>query len=678
MQIAYMFCGELNRAKVEMRHIVFTSWSEDTRASRLRELLADRCVALTHLNPEHIDGEADTLLQSVDVLIMDATERSEASSTLAERLVTAHPHLRIVALGECSHANLCLPAGSSAEAILSAIDETLEPHPPQEGALGSLHEDSVAVLEEGSRRLDFVARLDEEVAHLSLLAEDVARGAHSPRVLAQAARPVLDAAQGHGLDEVARTLEVLISQASNTPAFRETAPSILETLRAQVRAAQLESPSTTLSSESQSRALTVVVIDEDPDYLRRVTGFADQFMIPIRTATSVAEASGKVQTPLLAGVMLTPGTADSQKSLSESIATLQNASGLPHLPLALVSDVPGTLDRVQGLWAGASHVAPRPVSAVSFSQIARRLATLRRSLQASVLVVDPRGDFASRVAEHLGERDMAIQYLPDTRTIFEALEHHRPDLVLLSTELSEMDANDVCRSLRAVASWREIPIVLFSGRCTPETRIAGYRAGADDVIETSISPDELTVRLSVRLERARQAAERSDRDLLTGLLTRRPFLEQLAARLSEVTRRQRRLVFAILDVDHFKRVNDRHGHLVGDRVLATLGRLLQDRFRIEDLRARWGGEEFVVVLVDEGLETSALALRRVLDEFSAMVFEGDQGTSFSVSFSAGLAAFPHDGQDAETLFSVADARLLRAKQNGRCRIEVGRTRSPLD
>ncbi|RDV39971.1 diguanylate cyclase [Bradymonadaceae bacterium TMQ3] len=660
-----------------MRHIVITSLPEDERASRLRELLADRCVALTQLNPEHIRRDADALLRSVDVFIMDVTRLSEEPSALAERLLSGHPHLRIVALGECAHADLCLPARSSAETIVGAIEQTLKSNASQEVALGSLHEESVAVLEEGSRRLDFVTRLDEEVAHLSLLAEDVARGTHSGQVLARTARPVLDAARDHGLDDVARTLSGLIAQASSGQAFAEMAPAILETLRAQVRAAQLNTPTTTLSSESQSRALTVVVIDEDQDYLRRISGFADQFMIPVRTATSVAEAASKVQTPLLAGVILTPGDSDSQKSLSESIATLQKASGLPHLPLALVSDVSGILDRVQGLWAGASHVAPRPVSAVSFSQIARRLTTLRRSLQASVMVVDPRGDFAARVAEHLGDRDMAIQYLPDTRTIFDALEHHRPDLVLLSSELTGMDATDVCRSLRAVASWREIPIVLFAPRCDAATRIAAYRAGADDVIGTSISPDELTVRLSVRLERARQAAERSDRDLLTGLLTRRPFLEQLAARLSEVTRRQRRLVFAILDVDHFKAVNDRHGHLVGDRVLATLGRLLQDRFRIEDLRARWGGEEFVVVLVDEGLETSALALRRVLDEFSAMIFEGEQDTTFSVSFSAGLAAFPNDGQEAETLFSVADARLLRAKKNGRSRIEMGRTRPPI-
>ncbi len=166
-------------------------------------------------------------------------------------------------------------------------------------------------------------------------------------------------------------------------------------------------------------------------------------------------------------------------------------------------------------------------------------------------------------------------------------------------------------------------------------------------------------------------SERIDRDALTGLLSRRAFLERLAARISEVTRHGRSLVFALLDIDHFKVVNDRHGHPTGDRVLQRIGRLLRDRFRIEDLRARWGGEEFAVVLVDEETATARKALDRVRREFGDADFEAPDGTSFQVTFSAGLAEFPTDGYDAESLLATADDRLLRAKKAGRNTIVTG-------
>ncbi|WP_230467135.1 diguanylate cyclase [Lujinxingia vulgaris] len=661
--------------KAEMRHVVMVSQKGDPRLAELREALAREAIALTHLAASEL---TEGLPEDASVVIIEAALLTPAILEALAHIKAHHLPFTILTLGESEHADAWVPADASIDVIVDALKHRRVQLQALPEPGGSLHEDSVAMLEESSKRHEFIERLDEEIAHLSQLAEDVARGALSARTLAQATGPVRAAARHHQLNDVARPLEELESLAEATASaspdahFQQAAAALFETLRARVRAAQLDDPETMLTTESLGRALTVVVIDDDPNYLRQIERFAEQFMIRVRTATSVDEAINKVQTPLLAGVVLTIQEGISRKELTESMTALQRASHLAHLPLALVSDVPDTLDRVQGLWAGASHIATRPVSAVSFSQIARRLATSRRALLASVMVVDPQGVFATRVAQQLGERDMAIHYLPDARTIFEALEHHRPDLVLLSTELAEVATTDLCRSLRAVASWREVPIVIFAAESTPEARIAAYQAGADDFIDVAISPHELVVRLSVRLERARQAQERSDRDLLTGLLTRRPFLEQLAARMSEVTRRRRRLVFAILDVDHFKEVNDRHGHLVGDRVLATLGRLLQDRFRIEDLRARWGGEEFVIVLVDEGLETSTLALRRVLDEFYAMRFEGGDGERFSVSFSAGLACFPQDGQDTEALLSVADARLLRAKREGRCRIEPGR------
>ena len=172
----------------------------------------------------------------------------------------------------------------------------------------------------------------------------------------------------------------------------------------------------------------------------------------------------------------------------------------------------------------------------------------------------------------------------------------------------------------------------------------------------------------MRIERIRLTRERADRDSLTGLLTRRAFLERVSQRMAEAKRHRRPLTICLIDLDHFKAVNDKHGNVAGDQVLAHLGRLMRERFRAEDLRCRWGGEEFAMAFVDEDVETARRVLQRVLDDFSRHVFGMDDGQPFSVTFSAGLAAFGPDGGRFEELIRRADDRLYEAKAAGRNRI----------
>src|SRR5690554_5749930 len=457
-----------------MKHVVMVMLEGDCRTSQLRDALAAHAIQVTHL-PLIDLHRLETILASSDALLIEAEQVNLEVSRTLERVRLASPALRVLTLGECELGDAWIPPGLPVSELSEAVSHHLKPAPQRPGAGLSLHEDSIAILEEGARRQDFIGRLDEEVAHLRHLTDDVGTGRLSGRHLAQATRPVRDVAQRYELDEVARSLrqlETAAQNASKDPAgFRKGAREALISLRACVRAAQLERPPSALASELEERALTVVVIDDDPEYLRQIERFAEQFMIRVRTATSVDEAIKKVQTPLLAGVILTFRAGASRDELTANIRALQGASDLAHLPLALVSEDPGALDRVQGLWAGASQIAPRPLSAVSFSQIAQRLATSRRAHQSGVLVLDPDGDFATLVARHLGDRDMAIHYKPGAESIFEELERHRPDLLLLSADLPDVSALELCRSLRAVSRWQDLPIVVFADKNTSAMRI---------------------------------------------------------------------------------------------------------------------------------------------------------------------------------------------------------------
>ena len=552
------------------------------------------------------------------------------------------------------------------------IDDLVDDVPPS-----NLEQDSVVSREFDAIQKDFVFQLDEDLQHLENHWDEFARSPSRPQLgavaLRRATAPIRSAARQFGFAELADELEAFESYLE--PFLRPDAQlkpdellqcrSHLVALRETCKKLQMGHPSVASVTHVDGRTQTLLVVDPDQEYLRRMRDFGEQFMIRVRTARNLEEAAQRVRTPLLTGVFLSLSATPSPATLRESIEALREASPLETLPLALIGDSGDDLDEVRRLWSGASVLISRPVTAATFSRAASRLAALRRAQKSSVLLIEPDDDFAQFLATHLETRHTAVHYYERPHSLFEKLEEHRPDLVLLSTHLSGVSAFDICRTLRAIPRWRAIPLIMTTRGDQTETRLAAYQSGADDVLCHDIEVEELRARIRVRIERIRLLRERADRDALTGLLTRRAFLEQLAARLSEAERHRRDLSFVLLDVDHFKKVNDEYGHPAGDRVLKSLGQLLRDCFRIEDLRARWGGEEFAVVLVDESMNTAEQALERILSEFSEMTFRGADNQQFHVTFSAGIAQYPDDGHDAETLLSAADRRLLRAKKGGR-------------
>jgi diguanylate cyclase (GGDEF)-like protein len=160
----------------------------------------------------------------------------------------------------------------------------------------------------------------------------------------------------------------------------------------------------------------------------------------------------------------------------------------------------------------------------------------------------------------------------------------------------------------------------------------------------------------------------ADTDALTGLPNRRATVRQFREEAERAARRQRQLALVVFDVDHFKQVNDTHGHLVGDAVLKHVAAVLSAGSREVDVVGRIGGEEFVCVLSEEGKEGALTAANRLREQIAAASLPHD-GRSLSVTLSGGLAVYPADGSDWDHLFTVADRRLYAAKHGGRNRVE---------
>ncbi len=530
-------------------------------------------------------------------------------------------------------------------------------------------------------RRDFLFGLDEQIQRLYRLWSRLARNTDRPQQRATQLRHFLTTmqtvARHFGFHELVDELESfnelirsLSMDASSTidDATRRRARSHLETLEESCLRLQSEHDLLDKPGVVDQRRQTLLVVDPDPDFCELITEYGDQFMMRIRTASNLSEAEELAQTPLLTAALISVHAADSPLALQRGIARLRTISPIDSLPVALLGDDGETLDSLRSLWAGVSVLVSKPLTTSKFVYTVQRLAKLRQAQKASILLIEADDHFARHFTAELSSRDLAV-YVQDTPdSLLESLDNHRPDLLVIDVDIPKVSCFDICRTLGNIPRWQHMPVVLVTDEDREEIRRAGYEAGAADVFSRDISAGELRCRIGTRLKRARLIRQRTDRDPLTGLLTRRAFLERFAARLSETSRHGRTMAFAILDIDRFKTINDRWGHPAGDRVLRTIGQLLRERFRIEDLCARWGGEEFVVALGDENARTAHQALDRLREEFSSVDFRADDGTRFSITFSAGIAEFPADGIDAESLLAAADDRLLRAKRQGRNRI----------
>jgi diguanylate cyclase (GGDEF)-like protein len=157
-------------------------------------------------------------------------------------------------------------------------------------------------------------------------------------------------------------------------------------------------------------------------------------------------------------------------------------------------------------------------------------------------------------------------------------------------------------------------------------------------------------------------------DALTGLLNRRRFAERLGVELRRAARYGRPVAVVMLDLDHFKQVNDGRGHQFGDRVLVTATRTLRAQVRESDVVGRYGGEEFIVLLPETGLRAATIVAEKLRSAIAAAPF-GDEGAALQLTISAGVAAYPECGAvDEDALVRLADEALYQAKRAGRNRV----------
>jgi diguanylate cyclase (GGDEF)-like protein len=259
------------------------------------------------------------------------------------------------------------------------------------------------------------------------------------------------------------------------------------------------------------------------------------------------------------------------------------------------------------------------------------------------------------------------------------------ELCLLDRALPDGDGMEICRFIKADARFDARQVIMLSGYSSIDARVEALNLGADDYITKPFHPTELLARVNASrrvvemqqqlVEMARQLEELSTRDGLTGIFNRRHFGTTLDHAFDHSNRYLRPLSMAIIDVDRFKDINDSYGHQAGDAVLAEVARRFSESIRSTDYLARWGGEEFVVLLPETQLEDAVSFGEKLCAEVAAepVVIEG---RSLPVTVSIGAASLAHTQfRSSKDMIAAADQALYRAKRNGRNRVEAERRRT---
>ncbi|MEA2204505.1 MAG: hypothetical protein QOE77_1281 [Blastocatellia bacterium] len=299
-----------------------------------------------------------------------------------------------------------------------------------------------------------------------------------------------------------------------------------------------------------------------------------------------------------------------------------------------------------------------------------------------VLVVDDDQEKRTLLQVALQIAGYKVHLAEDGAQAWAAIESNPPDLIVTDVMMPVMDGYELARRVRANAQTRFIPMIIqTAARDAAEDQRRGAEAGALGYITDPTDLELLLARARTLLDFKRyldSCEEAAFTDHLTGLANRRRFERQLEREVERTRRSGRPFCLLMLDIDHFKLVNDTHGHEAGDEVLRQLARVLQEETRGIDLSARVGGEEFAVLLTETEMHSGV----EVSERLRAAIEQAAMPQQAGITASFGLAEFPRSAKTASELFIAADAAMYAAKAQGRNRVkqapDLANSATPLD
>ncbi len=326
--------------------------------------------------------------------------------------------------------------------------------------------------------------------------------------------------------------------------------------------------------------------------------------------------------------------------------------------------------RLKSIRAGGAAFFSKPINIVSLID---KLDILHRTISApqpsKVFIIENQHTVASYYQMVLKMSGLEAYIASNQGNVLDEMREFHPDLILMNTFLSEINAADLSKVIRQIDDFVGVPIIFLSDDDDFGKRIEALDLGGDDFLVKPIKASHLIAVVRSRLERSKILRSYMVRDSLTNLLNHTTFRNVLTHEVNRCKRQNAALALAMLDIDHFKQVNDTFGHAAGDSALKGLSRLLLQRLRKSDIVGRYGGDEFVALLIDcEGSQAY-----KIMDEirvhFSEIEFYPNRAKPLSLTFSCGISTFPKF-QTAESLSDSADQALYLAKAGQRNKVMI--------
>ena len=324
--------------------------------------------------------------------------------------------------------------------------------------------------------------------------------------------------------------------------------------------------------------------------------------------------------------------------------------------------------RLEAVRAGSIAYLTKPVNIGALIDKLDELTSNRIAVAYRVLIVDDSASLADFYAAALEQAGMTVMVVTDPLEVMKPLFDFVPDLILVDMYMPGCSGMELAKIIRQIDDFTSIPIVFLSAETSLGKQQDAMELGGDDFLTKPIVASHLVSSVTNRIRRSLLLRSFMVRDSLTGLLNHTTIKDQLAREMARAKRQDKPLAFAMIDIDHFKLVNDGYGHPAGDRVIKSLSRLLKQRLRENDIVGRYGGEEFAVILIDADASSASRILDGIRNDFSHLRhLSGDQ--EFLVTFSAGVVDNSVYG-DASKLTDAADKALYKAKHAGRNQVAV--------
>lgn len=391
----------------------------------------------------------------------------------------------------------------------------------------------------------------------------------------------------------------------------------------------------------------------------------------------------------------------------EVCRNLKSQTETLHIPIVMITALDGTEARIQGLEAGADDFLTKPVGEIELMARVKSLLRVKllvdelrmRALTAhdvhmellfervfakptpeeAVLVVDDREASAARIRATLTRVGYQVVVEADPERALQRATENDLVLAIVNLDLRGFDGLRLCSQIRQLEPSRSLPLLAISDEKDDTRLTRALDLGVNDFVRRPVEANELAARCMTQLRRRRYSdflresvqntMEMAVKDALTGLYNRRYLETHLANHVKIAATKATPLSVLILDIDHFKAVNDRFGHAGGDAVLRDFAKCIADNVRRIDLPCRLGGEEFVVVMPETDRELAYSVAERIRSVVARRPFAiNEAGEETTITTSIGIACYSGTGDTPATLLIRADDALYNAKAEGRNRV----------